>query len=81
MGDPDPWENQQSSIVDHPGQILLAAMLAPPNPLIPRLDGFGCSGHQNTAQQSRRTENEIAQKASHRLPVAKIMITINVFIP
>ena len=81
IGDSHPGKNQPSSVVDHPRQILLTAPAVPPDPLIARLDRFGGSSHQGTAQQSRLTEDEVAQKASHRLAVAKIMIAIDVFIP
>jgi hypothetical protein len=81
MAEPDPGKNQQAGVVDHPGQILLAALLVPPDPLITRQNGLGCPSQQDTAQQSRWTLDEVAQEASDRLAVAQIMIPINVFIP
>jgi hypothetical protein len=51
MAKPHPGKNQQPRVVDHPRQILLAALSIPPNPFVPPAHGFGRPCHQHTAQQ------------------------------
>jgi hypothetical protein len=74
---PDPWQNQEATLVGHEMEILTTYLDGPADKAIAATNMTGCRAIDHTSHRSLPGKDQVLQVLSHGLAVPQIVILLD----